>query len=155
MNLICDVPIIPAKKVDLFKQRMAAINARPARKVAEAKGRKKIRAVRRWEKLQQKAQTIAESADSTGEKMRAIEKMVKKTKSDDKAKSQRTYVVSKKGGKQQQLGKGVKKVVVDPRMKVCITISISIYHFHFHFHFRFHLSLTFNNVFDGKCDVVM
>lgn len=46
-------PILPVSKgdVDLMKARLAAINARPIKKIAEARARKKLTTARRWEKV--------------------------------------------------------------------------------------------------------
>jgi AdoMet-dependent rRNA methyltransferase SPB1 len=113
------LPITKAQ-VDEFKNKLKAINARPIKKIAEAKARKKANAVRRWSKMQQKAEVIANTdGGSQADKLRSIAKLYKK--SDPKSKNpDKIYMVSKKGGGQVR-GKGTKgrgKIVnVDKRLK--------------------------------------
>lgn len=109
------VPVKPVTKeeIDEMKRQFREINARPAKKVAEAKARKKRAAYKKLEKVRKKANTISDQADiSDRSKGRMIEQLYKKaivTK-----KPQKEYVVAKKGV-QVKGGKG--KVVVDRRMK--------------------------------------
>ena len=56
---------------------MQAINARPIKKIAEAKARKKLKAVKRWEQIKQKAEVIADSNAPDSEKLNAIKKLYK------------------------------------------------------------------------------
>ena len=95
-----------------MKAQLKEINARPAKKVAEAKARKKRVAMKKLEKVRKKANAISEQADiSDRSKSKQIERLYKKAAP---KKPQKEYVVAKKGV-QVKTGKG--KVLVDRRMK--------------------------------------
>lgn len=109
------VPVKPVTKeeIDEMKRQFREINARPAKKVAEAKARKKRAAYKKLEKVRKKANTISDQADiSDRSKGKMIEQLYKKATATKKP--QKEYVVAKKGV-QVKGGKG--KVVVDRRMK--------------------------------------
>ncbi|XP_057783115.1 adoMet-dependent rRNA methyltransferase spb1 [Salvia miltiorrhiza] len=109
------VPVKPVTKEEIaaMKAQFKEINARPAKKVAEAKARKKRAAYKKLEKVRKKANTISDQADiSDRSKGRMIESLYKKATATRKP--QKEYVVAKKGV-QVKGGKG--KVVVDRRMK--------------------------------------
>lgn len=101
------------------KEEMAAmraqfkeIDARPAKKVAEAKARKKRATMKKLEKVRKKANTISDQTDiSDRSKMKMIDQLYKKAAP---KKPEKEYVVAKKGV-QVRAGKG--KVLVDRRMK--------------------------------------
>jgi len=111
-------PMLPITKdiAQQIKQRFMDINARPIKKVAEAKARKKKRAINRLEKLKTKASNIVKSSDmSEREKMKQIEKLYHSNP--NKMKPSRVYVVSRKyQSAPGRKSKGPVKVV-DPRMK--------------------------------------
>ncbi|GMI76576.1 hypothetical protein HRI_001327000 [Hibiscus trionum] len=107
-------PIKPVTKEEIAAMRaqFKEINARPAKKVAEAKARKKRIAMKKLDKVCQKANSISDQADiSEQSKRKQIEQLYKKAMP---KKSQKEYVVAKKGV-QVRAGKG--KVLVDRRMK--------------------------------------
>ncbi|KAK8518773.1 hypothetical protein V6N13_017958 [Hibiscus sabdariffa] len=107
-------PIKPVTKEEIAAMRaqFKEINARPAKKVAEAKARKKRIAMKKLEKVRQKANNISDQADiSERSKRKQIEQLYKKA---TPKKPQKEYVVAKKGV-QVRMGKG--KVLVDRRMK--------------------------------------
>ncbi|GMH23567.1 hypothetical protein Nepgr_025410 [Nepenthes gracilis] len=107
-------PIKPVTKEEIaaMKAQFKEINARPVKKVAEAKARKKRDALRKLEKIRKKANTISDQTDIPDRsKRRLIEQLYKKAAP---RKPKKEYVVAKKGV-QVRLGKG--KVLVDPRMK--------------------------------------
>ncbi|KAL4361275.1 hypothetical protein GQ457_04G002090 [Hibiscus cannabinus] len=107
-------PIKPVTKEEIAAMRaqFKEINARPAKKVAEAKARKKRIAMKKLEKVRQKANNISDQADiSERSKRKQIEQLYKKA---TPKKPQKEYVVAKKGV-QVRTGKG--KVLVDRRMK--------------------------------------
>ncbi|KAK4761271.1 hypothetical protein SAY87_006164 [Trapa incisa] len=107
-------PIKPVTKEEIaaMKAQFKEINARPAKKVAEAKARKKRAAMRKLEKVRKKANSISDQADiSDRSKSKMIEQLYKKA---TPKKPKKEYVVAKKGV-QVRAGKG--KVVVDRRMK--------------------------------------
>ncbi len=119
-NNIKSLPITK-EDVDAFKMQLKAIDARPIRKIAEAKARKKYKAAKRWEKLKTQAESVSENAAlSDKDKIKTIEKLYSKSKS-KKKKVERTYVVAKKSGgrAQSEARKSVKGPVkvVDKRMK--------------------------------------
>ncbi|KAK6240918.1 Ribosomal RNA methyltransferase [Theobroma cacao] len=107
-------PIKPVTKEEIAAMRaqFKEINARPAKKVAEAKARKKRVAMKKLEKVRQKANSISDQTDiSDRSKRKQIEQLYKKAMP---KKTQKEYVVAKKGV-QVKAGKG--KVLVDRRMK--------------------------------------
>ncbi|KAE8730399.1 SNF1-related protein kinase regulatory subunit gamma-1-like [Hibiscus syriacus] len=107
-------PIKPVTKAEIAAMRaqFKEINARPAKKVAEAKARKKRIAMKKLDKVRQKANSISDQADiSERSKRKQIEQLYKKA---TPKKPKKEYVVAKKGV-QVRAGKG--KVLVDRRMK--------------------------------------
>ncbi|XP_076339533.1 pre-rRNA 2'-O-ribose RNA methyltransferase FTSJ3 [Tachypleus tridentatus] len=110
---------VTAEMVSQYKERLKEINARPIKKVAEAKARKKKRALKRMEKARKKAEAITDSTDMTDkEKLQHIKSIYKKAQGHKEREI--TYVVAKKGmGKRVHRPAGVKGQfkVVDPRMK--------------------------------------
>ncbi|GIX77234.1 pre-rRNA 2'-O-ribose RNA methyltransferase FTSJ3 [Caerostris extrusa] len=98
-----------------YKRKIREINARPIKKIVEAKARKKRRAVRRLEKANKRAEKVTDHSDmSLSEKADQLKEAV--PKQDHKV----TYVVAKKGmGKRVNRPSGVKGrfKVVDHRMK--------------------------------------
>uniref|UniRef100_A0A7N0SZQ5 MIT domain-containing protein n=1 Tax=Kalanchoe fedtschenkoi TaxID=63787 RepID=A0A7N0SZQ5_KALFE len=109
-----NVPVKPVTKeeVNAMKAQFREIDARPAKKVAQAKARKKRVAERKLEKVRKKANTISDQADiSDRSKSKMINQLYKKAAP---KKPKKEYVVAKKGV-QVKTGKG--KVLVDRRMK--------------------------------------
>ncbi|KAK9286161.1 hypothetical protein L1049_014543 [Liquidambar formosana] len=107
-------PIKPVTKEEVaaMKAQFKEIDARPAKKVAQAKLRKKRAAMRKLEKVRKKADTISDQVDiSDRSKRKQIEQLYKKAVP---KRPQKEYVVAKKGV-QVKAGKG--KVLVDRRMK--------------------------------------
>lgn len=108
-------PLKPVTKeeMDAERARFKEINARPAKKVAEAKARKKRAAMRNLEKVRKKANSIADQNDLPDRsKSRMINQLYKKAATPRKPKKE--LVVAKKGV-QVRAGKG--KLLVDRRMK--------------------------------------
>ncbi|ESQ54731.1 hypothetical protein EUTSA_v10024417mg [Eutrema salsugineum] len=108
-------PMKPVTKeeINAMKAQFREINARPAKKVAEAKARKKRAAAKRLEKVRKKANTISDTTDiSDRSKDKMIDKLYKKAAEPRKPKKE--LVVSKKGVGV-KVGKGQKRV--DRRMK--------------------------------------
>ena len=63
--------------VDEYRKRLKEINARPIKKIAEAKARKKQRAARKLTKAREKASVICDTPDVTDqEKVRQIKGMI-------------------------------------------------------------------------------
>ncbi|CAH1800609.1 unnamed protein product [Owenia fusiformis] len=112
---------VTKEQVQAYKERMKAIDARPIKKVAEAKGRKKMKEVRRLERARKKAETVSETQDvSDKEKWSQIKAIYKKAGLLKNKKKDLTYVVAKRGtGKKVSRPAGVRGQfkVVDPRMK--------------------------------------
>lgn len=91
-------------------------NARPSKKVTEAKGRKKMRLQKAMVKLKSKAQVIASSQDiSEGSKMRQIKKMYNKEKS--KHVEEKVYVVNRSFNTSQGKKAGRNVKMVDARLR--------------------------------------
>ncbi|XP_049867635.1 pre-rRNA 2'-O-ribose RNA methyltransferase FTSJ3 [Pectinophora gossypiella] len=114
-----EVPI-PEKYTEEYKNRLQDINARPIKKVIEAKARKKKRMIKKMERAKKKVEAVMENSDMTDrEKSQQIRQVYKKAQSDGKKKV--TYVVAKKHttAKRMKRPTGVKGhyKVVDPRMK--------------------------------------
>ena len=115
---------IPISKemVAEYRAQLRDINARPIKKIAEAKARKKQKALRRLAKAKKRAEGIVETEDmSEHEKMRNIKQIYKKAGVIGRKKPEVKYVVAKKGlaGKRTVRPAGVKGKYrqVDPRMK--------------------------------------
>ncbi|CAG8526685.1 16478_t:CDS:10 [Funneliformis caledonium] len=110
---------ITKEAVEIIRQRMKALNARPIKKIAEAKARKKMRAIKRLAKLQNKTDVIVDTPSMTEkEKAQTISKMIAKTQK--KVKKEVKVVVAKGGAKGMKgRPKGVKGryKMVDSRMK--------------------------------------
>lgn len=107
-------PMKPVTKEEVAAMRaqFKEIDARPAKKVAEAKARKKRATFRKLEKVRKKANSISDQADiSDRSKRKMIEQLYNKA---TPKRPKKEYVVSKKGV-QVKAGKG--KVLVDRRMK--------------------------------------
>jgi len=116
-------PMLPITK-EMTKEIMEqnkALNARPIKKVAEAKARKKMKAKKKIEKIKSRANHIAVDPELTETaKARQIEKLYKTQMS--KMKTKQVYVVRRKGQKGlQKIGPkrsvGTRVRVVDKRMK--------------------------------------
>jgi AdoMet-dependent rRNA methyltransferase SPB1 len=117
-------PNIPVTReaVAALRAKQRALDARPIKKVAEAKARKKYRAMQRVEKAMKKASGVNEASDMTErEKAQQIEKLMKKgTSKSKKDKKQVTLVVAKgphKGLKGRPKGVKGRYTMVDSRMK--------------------------------------
>ncbi|KAK7889458.1 hypothetical protein WMY93_025018 [Mugilogobius chulae] len=113
---------VPVTKemVEEYKQKWKEIDARPIKRVAEAKARKKRRMMKKMEQAKKKAEAVVNTVDiSEKEKMAQLKSIYKKAGL-GKEKKQVTYVVAKKGaGRKVRRPAGVKGVfkVVDGRMK--------------------------------------
>lgn len=98
---------------------MRALNARPIKKVAEAKGRKKYHAMQKLEKLRKKSTMLAEDEGMTEkDKAQSIGKLMSRA-AKKKPKSQVKVVVARGVNKGQGRPRGVKGryKIVDPRLK--------------------------------------
>lgn len=114
---------VPVTKemVEEFKERWKEINARPIKRVAEAKARKKRRMLKKMEQAKKKAEAVVNTVDiGEKEKMAQLKSIYKKA-GVGKEKREVTYVVAKKGGGSKKMRRpaGVKGTfkVVDSRMK--------------------------------------
>jgi AdoMet-dependent rRNA methyltransferase SPB1 len=103
-----------------YQKRLKEINARPIKKIAEAKARKKAKLLKRLERARKKAESISDAVDvSEREKAQQLKMLYKKAGVMNKKKDVQ-YVVAKKGtGKRVPRPAGVSGPykVVDPRMK--------------------------------------
>ncbi|KAK2511597.1 Ftsj3 [Columba guinea] len=106
--------------VEAYRQRWREINARPIKKVAEAKARKKRRMLKKMEQMKRKAEAVVNTVDiSEREKVAQLRRIYKKAGL-AKEKRQVTYLVAKKGvGRRVRRPPGVKGQfkVVDSRLK--------------------------------------
>ena len=103
-----------------IKEKMRAINARPIKKVAEAKGRKKFKAAQKLERLRKKSSLLEEdSALSERDKAQEIQKLMSKA-AKKKPKKEVKLVVAKganRGISGRPRGVKGKYKIVDSRMK--------------------------------------
>lgn len=105
-----------------YRAKLREINARPIKKIAEARARKKQKALRKLTNARKRAEGITETEDMTDhEKMKHIKQIYKKAGILGKKKPEVKYVVAKRGlaGKRPMRPAGVKGPYrqVDPRMK--------------------------------------
>ncbi|KAF5377607.1 hypothetical protein D9615_005314 [Tricholomella constricta] len=117
-------PNLPITKeaVVALREKQRALDARPIKKIAEAKARKKFKAHQRLEKALKKAEGVNATADmSEREKAQQIEKLMRKgMSSGQKAKKDIKVVVAKgahKGVKGRPKGVKGRYTMVDSRMK--------------------------------------
>lgn len=111
---------ITAAAAAAIKEKLRALNARPIKKVREAKGRKKFKAAQKLEKLRKKsALLVDEEGMSEKDKANAIAKMM--SKAAKKKPKQNVKLVVAKGGNRGIAGRprGVKGKykIVDARLK--------------------------------------
>ena len=104
-----------------YRAQLKAANARPIKKVAEAKARKKLRAQRQWNKIRGKATRIADNPDlNERTKMKQIRQLYGKTLI--KKKLPRVYMMTGPRGGTKPIGKGkvpknAIRIKVDKRLK--------------------------------------
>ena len=116
-------PNLPITKdaVLALREKQRALDARPIKKVAEAKARKKLKAAQRLEKAMKKAEGVNQTADMTErEKASQIEKLMRKGKGKGKKKSDIKVVVAKgpnRGIKGRPRGVKGRYKIVDARMR--------------------------------------
>lgn len=115
---------VPVTKeaMEAIREKMRALNARPIKKIAEAKARKKMRAIKRLSKVQKKADVINETGDLTEkEKSAQIQRLISRATKEPKKKKDEVKVVVARGAHRGTKGrpKGVKGrfKMVDPRGK--------------------------------------
>ncbi|KAF9203555.1 AdoMet-dependent rRNA methyltransferase spb1 [Haplosporangium sp. Z 27] len=119
-----NVPNLPITKeaVQVIKDRMRALDARPIKKIAEAKARKKYKAAQKLIKIQKKADAINDTEDiSEKQKAIGIAKLLAKAGAKSKKPKKEVQLVVAKGSNRGNKGrpKGVKGryKMVDSRMK--------------------------------------
>ena len=117
------------KQLPVTKEMMAEycaklreITARPIKKIAEAKARKKRKALKKLENARKRAESITDAVDVTErEKMQQLKQIYKKAGALGKRKKDVQYVVARKGRAAKKMRKpaGVKGPfkIVDPRLK--------------------------------------
>jgi len=116
-------PNIPITKeaVAALRAKQRALDARPIKKIAEAKARKKYKAAQRLEKAMKKAEGVNATSDiSEREKAQQIEKLMSKGMSSGKKKKEVKVVVAKgahRGIKGRPKGVKGRYTMVDARMK--------------------------------------
>lgn len=115
-------PNIPITKeaVQALRDRQKALDARPIKKVAEAKGRKKMKAAVRLERAKRKAAGVMETEDlNDGEKARQVSRLLRRAAAGEK-KQERKVVVAKgvnRGVKGRPKGVKGRYKIVDARMR--------------------------------------
>lgn len=111
---------ITAEAVAALRERQRALDARPIKKVAEAKARKKYKAVQRLEKAKKKAEGVLDSEDLNGaEKVRQVGKLIAKGMRGDKQQEKKLVVArgANKGIQGRPKGVKGKYKMADARMK--------------------------------------
>ena len=112
---------ITKEAVRALREKQRALDARPIKKVAEAKARKKLKAAQGLEKAMKKAEGVNQTADMTErEKASQIEKLMKKGKGKGKKKNDIKVVVAKgpnRGIKGRPKGVKGRYKIVDARMR--------------------------------------
>ena len=106
---------VTKEMVKEFKERLKEIDARPIKKIAEAKARKKRRTLRRLEKIKKRVQGVVDTPDALdSEKIQQLKKLYQKAKQGSGRSKEVQYVVAKKG-----IGKRVSRPAgVSGRFKV-------------------------------------
>ncbi|GAA5863176.1 hypothetical protein JCM1840_002496 [Sporobolomyces johnsonii] len=124
---------ITKEAVQAIRDKMRALNARPIKKVAEAKARKKMRTIRRIEKMKAKAQGINDDEDNgltEKEKAASIAKVLGRANKATKTKKPEVKLVVARGANRGLKGrpKGVKGKykMADPRQKKESVVSPSL-----------------------------
>ena len=112
---------ITKEAVEALKARQRAVDARPIKKVAEAKAKKKHKEVKAIERAQAKAETVMENQELTEkEKAMGVQKLINKGKSAANKKREVKLVVAKgtnKGVKGRPKGVSGRYRMVDRRFK--------------------------------------
>ena len=122
-------PNIPITKeaVQALRAKQRALDARPIKKVAEAKARKKLKAAQRLEKALKKAEGITKTTDLTErEKAQEVEKLMRRGLVKSRKKKEIKVVVAKgahKGLKGRPKGVKGRYVMVDSRMRKEASLS--------------------------------
>jgi len=116
---------VTKEEVRAYKAKLRAANARPIKKVAEAKARKKMRAMKQWNKIKRQATKIADNQDlSEKSKIKQIQKLYKKM--NRKEKVNKVYMICsgskgmnglKRVKSKTKMPKNALKVRVDRRLK--------------------------------------
>ena len=112
---------ITKEAVEALKARQRAVDARPIKKIAEAKAKKKHKEVKAIERAQAKAETVMENQELTEkEKTMGVQKLINKGKSTANKKREVKLVVAKgtnKGVKGRPKGVSGRYRMVDRRFK--------------------------------------
>ncbi|XP_068111649.1 pre-rRNA 2'-O-ribose RNA methyltransferase FTSJ3 [Hyperolius riggenbachi] len=111
---------VDRQTMEEYRQRQKELNARPIKKVAEAKARKRRRMLKKMEQAKRKAEAVVNTIDISEKEKAAQLRGIYKKAGLGKEKRQVTYVVAKKGvGKKVRRPAGIKGQfrVVDGRMK--------------------------------------
>lgn len=123
---------ITKEAVDALRAKQRALDARPIKKVAEAKARKKFKAVQRLEKAMKKAEGVNDASDlSEKAKAQQIQKVMRQGMSTGKKRKEIKLVVAKgshKGIQGRPKGVTGRYHMVDSRMKkeVCTFLFLRI-----------------------------
>ncbi|KAG8434832.1 hypothetical protein GDO86_012980 [Hymenochirus boettgeri] len=111
---------VDRQMMEEYRKRQQELNARPIKKVAEAKARKKRRMLKKLEQVKKKAEAVVNTTDISEREKAAQLRGIYKKASLGKEKHHVTYLVAKKGvGRKVRRPAGVKGhfKVVDGRMK--------------------------------------
>ena len=115
-------PNIPITKeaINALREKQRALDARPIKKIAEAKARKKFKAAQRVEKAKKKADGVMEAEDlNMGAKVRQVGKVMGRAHGKEKRPEKKVVVAkgANKGVKGRPRGVKGKYKIVDARMR--------------------------------------
>ncbi|KAG8548330.1 hypothetical protein GDO81_025732 [Engystomops pustulosus] len=116
---VVQIPV-DRETMEEYRRRQRELNARPIKKIAEAKARKRRRMLKKMEQARKKAEAVVNTVDISEREKTAQLRSIYKKAGLGKEKRQVTYVVAKKGvGRKVRRPAGVKGQfkVVDGRMK--------------------------------------
>lgn len=111
---------VTKEAITALRAKLRALDARPIKKIAEAKARKKMRAVQKLDKAMKKAEGVVEASDMTERaKASQVEKLMRKGMSTKKTNDVKVVVAKGAHRGVQGRPKGVKGryLMVDSRMK--------------------------------------
>jgi AdoMet-dependent rRNA methyltransferase SPB1 len=125
-------PNVPITKeaIKALRDRQRALDARPIKKIAEAKWRKKLKAHQRIEKAKRKADGVMETEDlNDGEKARQVSKLLRRAAAGAKRPEKKVVVAkgSNRGIKGRPKGVRGKYKIVDARMRKEVSNGVENY----------------------------
>lgn len=144
-HYISNIPITK-EAVQALRAKQRALDARPIKKVAEAKARKKLKAAQRLERALKKAEGVTKTTDLTErEKAQQVEKLMRRGLATRRKKEIKVVVAkgAHKGLKGRPKGVKGRYVMVDARMRKEVRFAV--------FYYRSMVSDTFYRYAQRRC----